>query len=117
MKKIIKIGDKEFTMKSSAYTQFAYKNITGRSLLSDCQELSEIDTADVSKLDPFIEMITRIAYVMVDEADSTQVNNYNDFLKSLDSLFDDISWITEVIGLAISPLSRQLQTNINTNTK
>ena len=41
MKKIVKICDKEYTMKSSAYTQFKYKNDTGRNLLNDIQEITK----------------------------------------------------------------------------
>ena len=40
MKKIITISGKEYTMKSSAYTQFKYKNDTGRRMLQDLQELA-----------------------------------------------------------------------------
>ena len=35
MKKIVKIGNTEYSMKSSAYTQFKYKNDTGRKMLED----------------------------------------------------------------------------------
>ena len=40
MRKIIKIGGKEYTIKSSAYTQFKYKNDTGRKFLKECFEKS-----------------------------------------------------------------------------
>lgn len=53
MRKVIKIGDKEYSMKASAYTQFKYKNDTGRSLLCDIQSLSDLqnleDKEQVSK--------------------------------------------------------------------
>ena len=39
--------------------------------------------------------------------------NYEEFLKGIENLYDDQSWIEEVITLATSPLSRQLQTHQN----
>ena len=90
MKKIINISGKDYTMQSSAYTQFAYKDLTGRSLLNDLQEIS---------------------YVMIQEADSSQVNDYVSFLKSIDDLYTDPNWIEEVILLACTPISGRLQGN------
>ncbi len=49
MKKIITIDGKEYEMKSSAYTQFAYKNLTGRSLLSDISDISKLTEEDYSE--------------------------------------------------------------------
>ena len=43
MQKQIKIGEKEYLMKASAYTTFAYKDTTGRSLFKDIQKLSNIN--------------------------------------------------------------------------
>lgn len=118
MKKIIAIDGKDYTMASSAYTQFAYKNLTGRSLLKDLDKItklsSEIDK-DLSILDEVTEPLLDIAYVMIEEGDATQVSNKEDFIKGIESLFDDFNWIFEVIALAVNPLSRQLQKNINNN--
>ena len=45
MQKKIKIGNKEYLMSASAFTQFAYKNETGRSFLKDIkQSLLQINT-------------------------------------------------------------------------
>lgn len=117
--KIIKIGDNEYKMQSSAYTQFAYKNKTGRSLLKDMQYLidytknkseSEIGLED---LDPISELLLNIAYVMIEEADKSQVTDYDSFLKSISSLYDDMEWIYQVIQLGCAPISRQLQNHNN----
>lgn len=114
MKKIIKIDRKDYTMQASAYTQFAYKNETGRSLLKDLQDISELQNQsggniDFDVIDKITEPVLKIAYVMIQEADSKQVDNYESFLKSIDNLYDDFNWVLEVIQLACSPLSRQLQ--------
>lgn len=111
--KIIKIAGNNFKMTSSAYTQFAYRNLTNRSFLSDIQKLVELQKKEdfkIEDLDQVIDLILEIAYVMINEADKTQANTYEDFLKSLkEPLFDDKDWIMEVITLACLPLSGQLQ--------
>ena len=115
MKKIIKIDGKEYTMQSSAYTQFKYKNDTGRNFLKDLTELAKLnnvtDIEKIAGLDDMIEMLLKIAYVMITEADSSQVGSYDQFLKSIEALYDDIEWITEVIELAVNPISRGIQKN------
>lgn len=110
MKKIINIGGKDYTLKASAYTQFKYRNDTGRKMLQDLQELAELQNAKeeemIGGIEDLTEMVLKMAYVMIEEADSTQVKSYDEFLKGIENLYDDISWINEVIELATSPLSR-----------
>lgn len=110
MEKTIKISGKEFKMKSSAYTQFAYKDATGRGLMKDLQELSKMNLENLDEnlelIDDLNSMALKMAYVMIKEADKNQVGNFEDFLKDLDSLYEDIDWLNEVITLAISPLQR-----------
>ena len=110
MEKTIKISDKEFKMKSSAYTQFAYKNETGRGLMNDLQELTKIDMdnldSNLAVIDTLNNLVLRMAYVMIKEADKNQVGGFEDFLKRLDNLYTNTEWINETIKLAISPLSR-----------
>ena len=116
MKKIIKIDGKDYTMQSSAYTQFAYKNLTGRSLLKDLNNITQLTSDiqnDFSVLDALTEPLLDISFVMIQEADSNQVKTKEEFIKGIESLYDDMNWIFEVISLAINPLSRQLQNNIN----
>lgn len=118
MRKLIKIDNKDYLMQSSAYTQFAYKNETGRSLLKDLQSVVELtkkkknEDYGIDELDAVTDLILKVAYVMTIEADDKQYNNYVEFIKSIDNLYDDQTWIQEVITLACAPLSRQLQ-NIN----
>ena len=115
MKKIITIDGKEYEMKSSAYTQFAYKNLTGRSLLKDIQNISNVADKiedDMSLIDEITEPLLDISFVMIQEADANQVKTKEDFYKSIESLYNDYGWIQDVMILAISPLSRQLQNEI-----
>lgn len=119
MKKIITIDGKEYSMKSSAYTQFAYKDMTGRSFLKDMQRVvnavADKDklAEDLAFLDEITLLILDAAYIMITEADASQVGTKEDFYKSIDSIYDDFSWIEEVILLACTPISRQLQADIN----
>lgn len=115
MKKIITIDGKEYSMKSSAYTQFAYKNLTGRSLLKDIQNIIKVADNiedDFSLADIITEPLLDISYVMIQEADAKQVNSKEDFYKSIGEMFKDYDWINEVITLAINPISRQLQNEV-----
>ena len=76
MKKIINIDGKDYTMQSSAYTQFAYKNLTGRSLLKDVKKIIELSGEvqnDFSVIDDFTEPLLDVAFVMIEEGDSNQV--------------------------------------------
>ena len=110
MKRIIKIGNKEYEMKSSAYTQFKYKNDTGRKLLEDLQNLTQLQNKEesemIASIDDLTDIVLRISYVMIEEADPSQVTTFEDFLKGIDGLFDNTNWINEVISLAVAPISR-----------
>ena len=110
MRKTIKIGQTDYQMKSSAYTQFSYKDKTGRKMLQDLQNLSKLQDANEDELiggiDDLAEILLKMAYVMIEEADSTQVKSYEDFLKSIDNMYENTDWMGEVIELATSPISR-----------
>lgn len=110
MKKTIKISGKEYEMKASAYTQFKYRDMTGRRMLQDLQEIAKLQDADqeemIGWIDDLTEIVLKMAYVMIEEADSSQVKGYDEFLKSIENLYDNTDWITEVIELATSPISR-----------
>lgn len=124
MEKTIKIGSKEFKMSSSAYTQFKYKNDTGRSLMADlvgCQDKYKLlldeksittDSLEfMNELDDLMNMVLRIAYIMTNEADKNQAQTFEDFLKQTDNYFGDLGWLNEVVELATSPFSRGIQAN------
>ena len=110
MKKIVTISGKEYSMQSSAYTQFKYKNETGRSLLNDLKSLtSHTEEEIINNVDDLLEMLLKISYIMIVESDDKQVASYDNFLKGLDALFDDSTWINDVLELAVSPISRGIQ--------
>ncbi len=119
MKKIT-IGSRTYEMKASAYTQFKYKNDTGRSLIKDMSELQKkygkmskdiTDDNALEKfddLDDFITLALRIGYIMAVEGKSVN-GSFEDFLMGIDNYLDNLDWISEVVELAITPLSRNVQ--------
>lgn len=111
MRKIVKISGHEYSLKSSAWTQFKYKNDTGRGLLSDLMSLSKSTEEDIiNNVDGMLDMLLRITYNMIIEANENQVGSYEDFLKGLEeSLFDDNQWMGDAITTATFPLSRGIQ--------
>ena len=115
MRKTITINGKEYIAKASAYTQFKYKNDTGRRMISDLQKIGELankpESEQIEGIEDLIELSLKMAYIMIEEADSKQVSSYDDFLKSIDELFDNQEWITDVITLASSPFSGGIETN------
>ena len=123
MEKTIKIGSKEYKMSSSAYTQFKYKNDTGRSLMQDLASFEtkykdllnikedEVNADMLGQIDEIIELVLRVAFIMTNENDKTQASTYEDFLKQLDDYYSDLTWLTEVVGLATDPFQRRVQAN------
>ena len=123
MEKTIKIGSKEYKMSSSAYTQFKYKNDTGRSLMQDLAEFEtkykdllnikeeDVNASMLGQVDEIIELVLRVAYIMAHENDKTQAQTYEDFLKQIDDYYSDMTWLTEVVELATAPFQRRVQAN------
>ena len=125
MEKIVTISGKDFKLKSSAFTPFAYKNDTGRDLLQDInkinklyKEVNEI-TDEVEKnqkwldeLTDILETVLKIVYVMVKEGDKS-TPSYEDWLRSLDDVMSDSGWIYTALQIGLAPFSGQLQNNQN----
>ena len=134
MEKIVKIGTKEYKMKASGYTLFAYKNEFKSDLLKDLKKVvasfKDVDLNAVKKsnetettenkdvnlndtlldnLDLFdgvsdmIDILYKISFIMIREADKNQVANFEEFLKNIDTMLDDNDWISDVIDLVTSP--------------
>ena len=115
MIKTIKLGGKEYQMKASAYTQFAYKNETGRSFLDDISKLTQIQSINtddvmesIKSLEPVINIVLDVSYIMINEATPNTFNNREEFYKSIDSILgeDNMDSITDIITLALSPIYR-----------
>ena len=122
MRKKIKIGSKEFEIKSSAYTMFAYKNETGRDFLKDLNKVNSLNkkTSKLSKeekqkfwVDNFntlIDLVLELTYVMAKEADES-ICDYKSWLSSFDTLMEDPRWMKDVLEVGMSPFRGKLQNN------
>ena len=110
MRKIIKISGNEYSIKSSAWTSFKYQNDTGRNLLDDIHSLKDkikdkSEEEMLAVLQDMLDVVYKITYTMITEADEKQAPSYESFLKSLDNVMEDSSWLLESLECAIAPLS------------
>ena len=62
MEKIITISGKDFKIKSSAFTPFAYKNEIGRDLLSDINKINQLNVK-ISKIGSLILSIVFLKWL------------------------------------------------------
>lgn len=112
MRKVIKIGEKEYSIKSSAYTIFKYKNDTGRDLLADLKELSTLTNDNaLEQLTTLNDTLLRITYTMIVEADDKQVEDYDSWLKSIENVYGDVKWMSVSLECAIAPFSGKTENN------
>lgn len=120
MVKTVKIGDKEFNLKSSAFTPFKYENEYGSDLLKDInsinvkqKEISKLATEEersdawINEIGGIMKMALRIAYTLIQEYDE-KVAPYETWLKSLDHVFGEYEWMQEVMECAMSTFQRRM---------
>lgn len=125
MKKIT-ICDKEYEVSCNAFTRFQYKKIFGKGIFADIKTLSEfsenqekirkeltqkgLSNEEIDKevnlymmenLDDFIDVIERIAYILIYSANNS-IESFEDWLKGLEKIDLSASWIGEVTELAVS---------------
>ena len=123
MVKTIKIGSKEYDMKSSAYTVFAYKDEMGRDLLADISYINDKSTeinklpeeaqtgAWLNEITGVIEIALKLAYIMIKEQNK-EFKPYKEWLQEVDAVTGEgNSWIQEVMELAISPFLGRIQSS------
>lgn len=114
MVKTINIGGKNYDLKSSAFTVFAYKDQMGRDLLKDISSINDLyndiqklpeekqESAWLNKYTDILETILNLAYIMIKEQDKS-FKEYKEWLKDLDKLSVNPNWIMEILEIAISP--------------
>ena len=124
--KTITICDKEYKIECNAFTRFQYKTVFGRGIFADIKVLSEfsekqenlrkelkakkmsdeeieneINKSMMENLDDFIDVIERIAYILIYTANN-QVEGFEEWLKGITKLDLSESWIEEVTEFAVS---------------
>ena len=87
------------------------------SLENENKNLREDNDDILAIIDDFLEILLQITYVMIVEADNNQVGSFEEFLKSIEKMFDETKWVDEGIDLAVTPISGGNKTNPQQFTK
>lgn len=124
--KSISICDKEYEISCNAYTRFQYKTIFGKGIFADIKVLNEfsdkqeklrkeliekklskdeienqINMVMMENLDDFIDVIERIAYILIYTANE-KIGTFNEWLKGIEKIDLSADWIGEVTEFAVS---------------
>lgn len=122
----ITICDKEYEITCNAYTRFQYKKIFGKGIFADIKILNdfsieqekrrkelaeknlseeeieqELNSLMMEKIDDFIDVIERIAYILIYSANE-KIGSFDEWLKGIDKIDLSSSWISEVTELAVN---------------
>lgn len=125
MKKIT-ICDKEYEITCNAFTRFQYKELFGKGIFADIKVLNdfsdkqeklrkelvkkeiseeeierEISLLMMDNLDDFIDVIQRIAYILIYSANN-KIGSFEDWLKGIEKIDLSANWISEVTELAVN---------------
>ena len=124
--KTITICDKQYEIECNAFTRFQYKTIFGRGIFADIKILNEfsekqeklrkdlekqnksaeeiekeINLSMMENLDDFIDVIQRIAYILVYTANN-KIESFEEWLKGIAKIDLSANWISEVTELAVN---------------
>ena len=122
----ITICEKEYDVSCNAFTRFQYKKIFGKGIFSDIKVLNEFSEKQnklrkeleekkmpeeeiqkeitillMDNLDDFIDVIERIAYILILTA-NPKIESFEDWLSNIDKIDLSASWVSEVTELAVS---------------
>lgn len=124
--KSITICNKEYPITCNAFTRFEYKKIFNRGIFADIKVLSEfsdnqekikkelaekgladeeiekeINLYMMEHLDDFIDVIERIAYILIYSAND-KIESFENWLKAIEKIDLSDKWIQEVTEVAAS---------------
>lgn len=124
--KTITICDKEYPVTCNAFTRFQYKTVFGKGIFADIKVLNEfsdkqekikkelsskgiseeeidkeINSMMMENLDDFIDVIERIAYILIYTAND-KVGTFKDWLKGIEKIDLSADWIEEVTEIAVN---------------
>ena len=124
--KEIEICGRNWNIACNAFTRFQYKTIFGRGIFADIKILNEFSNKQeqlrkeltekgetqeeiekqinfimMENLDDFIDVIEKIAYILIFTADN-KVGSFEEWLKDIDKIDLSASWISEVTELAVN---------------
>lgn len=122
MRKKLEICGKEYDVSTNALTPFLYKKEFGTGMMADIGKLQEIfakqpkidakdkteeeveqelGTAMMPSLDNFIEVVLRIAYILIKTANRNFIP-FEEWLESIEGFSFEDKWIAEVTELAVN---------------
>ena len=124
--KTITICDKEYEIACTAFTRFQYKTIFGKGIFADIKILNEfsnkqeklikelreknvpdeeiekeINLMMMESLDDFIDVIERMAYILIYTANN-KIGSFEEWLKGIEKIDLSASWIGEVTEFAVA---------------
>lgn len=124
--KQITICDKEFEIDCNAFTRFQYKKVFNKGIFEDIKVLNEfsekqekirkeleeknaseeeiqkaINNSMMESLDDFIDVIEKIAYILIYTANS-KIESFENWLKGIKKIDLSANWISEVTELAVN---------------
>lgn len=125
MKQIV-ICDKEYDIDCNAFTRFQYKKVFNKGIFEDIKVLNEFsekqnqirkeleekntNEEDIEKainysmmknLDDFIDVIEKIAYILIYTA-NPKMETFENWLKGIKKIDLSANWISEVTELAVN---------------
>ena len=124
--KQITICDKEFEIDCNAFTRFQYKKVFNNGIFEDIKVLNEfsekqekirkeleeqnaseeeiqkaINNSMMESLDDFIDVIEKIAYILIYTA-NPKIETFENWLKGIKKIDLSANWISEVTELAVN---------------
>lgn len=124
--KQITICDKEFEIDCNAFTRFQYKKVFNKGIFEDIKVLNEfsekqekirkeleeqnaseeeiqkaINNSMMESLDDFIDVIEKIAYILIYTA-NPKIETFENWLKGIKKIDLSANWISEVTELAVN---------------
>lgn len=124
--KNITICNKEYQIASNALTRFQYKKIFGKGIFTDIKILNDFSLKEealrqklkeekktkkeieteitmymMENLDDFIDVIERIAYILIYTANNN-IGSFEEWLSGIDKIDLSAPWISEVTELAVN---------------
>lgn len=124
--KQITICDKEFEIDCNAFTRFQYKKVFNKGIFEDIKVLNEfsekqekirkeleeknaseeeiqkaINNSMMESLDDFIDVIEKIAYILIYTA-NPKIESFENWLKGIKKIDLSANWISEVTELAVN---------------
>ena len=124
--KQITICDKEFEIDCNAFTRFQYKKVFNKGIFEDIKVLNEfsekqekirkeleeqnaseeeiqkaINNSMMESLDDFIDVIEKIAYILIYTA-NPKIETFENWLKGIKKIDLSANWISEVTEIAVN---------------